>query len=1354
LNNDTSSSFIVAMNTQGLLIVGRPTSTEVAGVNGSGFRDHCFDPAVLTAGCFKAFRRSGSFHQPILFAAVVCCWGLPVLCGLNPLSAQPVPAPPTEVSAGNAVAASGPVRVSAGTEVVRRWQPHQHLYVKGDLGIGREQLDAFEAWLDQHATNWTVVLLESAQGETYVDVEGRNYSGIDAVEDALGKGLPSQTSFGQLVDPRTQERNGAFFLLFLKERKFSYYGSDAQDRRGLGENRWAGTLDRPAIAAMRSGGRIIDAAKDTITSIDRQLDQRIAAEKTQREQREATARTERARAIEQAKASIKTANESVVLLEQKTSALLRDQPGLSGDLARPDLARMRADLNAAQSALDNNNLPAVASLANNVTQRAQTHIQALDEYLQAASELDARDQTYPRLAGSPYHRAAQADLESGRQALDKAHQEYQRGDSAYKTSLASATQSLRTAEGRIQAAKRTTEFNRQLALLLSVVALAGLGVLGYGLNRRRLPLKKEALELAGLWSNGLGEKTIALFDLLERVSGVLGSSSDEAAQRYSGETLKLSQQIIQDVDELFIMSACAGRILNDTQALLDPPNAPARWFNLFAARHYRAAIRRLRDESIRFKPEDGLELVVRGPKTERDTLLGHLESYQPFAMSFNQLIEAFNERASRALANLEQVESSLVQVGDTLESLQKQIQTVRSRESDLIPAGESGRWFRVSSVFSQLLPAAQKDQSEALKIAMRDAVGALQGYGAAARQKAGDAQTLVELAAEFHQSLKPKLLTAADCLRSAQLEPAWIYAAVDALSQRADQIAQAAVQKSMASDCVELKNEVAELAHRAAQTVTLDQARREVAQKSIDDAAALIEATRKELAKPLGRNPDRILRESGLDPSDRVMQAREQLTGVKAALERGDVVSAQSGLDAVSRLAAEACQIVEATHKAYDTHETLVTARREETDRLTALLPEHEQILSQIQRDYAPSVLLLGQGDSTHPNANGTVQDNLDETRELLAKARQGTDQAVKVFREAQILQADGLLEQTKAQQELAGFRLQEIVDKQTRLQQTESANHVLFRELEKRTHELAPTVDDARTMMPTVQAFAASQQQLADAERLFDARPNDPFFLAEQLSQIQRELDRVAEQARCDGDVFGEAERSLKAAATQLEMAQRLAREAASDSVADSPAIIQASRELEHLMAALAQAQTQIQAAHMDWTALDAEADRIGNEAGRAAAVLRGELQAAQSALAAMTSAATAVRATGLWSGSFGVAIGGCPGSDRLTQARDWLQRGSYEEARRTAEAACRVAELALAEAKAEVLRRKRAEEERLERERRAREQAEWHHQHSASSSSWGHSGSGFGHSTFSSGSGVSHSSFSSGSGVGRSGW
>ncbi len=1275
--------------------------------------------SLLTSTQSSRFAHAREFHRlPRIrttditrFVPIVLIAWL-VTFGLVPLKAQT----PAESASQTS---PQPQHVDQATDVVRQWQANQHLYVKGDLGVSAAKLAALEQWLDQNATNWVVVLVESAQGERYTDANGRSFSGMNAVENALGKGLPNQTAFGQWTDPRTGERDGAFFVLFLKERKFSYYGSDAQDRHGLGEDRWVGRLDRPAIAAMRSGGRIVDAVKDTITNIDRQLTQQIATEKRRREQQAAAAQAAKQRALENAKASLLSGTAAVDLLDQKLADLLKQHPDLSGEIARPDVPQMRADLSSAQAALESNNPTAASSLANQVKQHAMAAVNAIASYLSAEPELKDVSQSVEQTAAQPYHQAAQAALASARAELTQAQQAYERGEAAYAEHLLAARQQIQRSQAQIQATARAAAQQSALLAAGSIAGLICLGLVGIFLNRRRRGNKQEALALLEAWSKALSEKSLALVDLLERTQTLLGTSSQEVTQRFAGQTLELGQQVVRDVDELFIMSACAGRVHRDAQAKAAPASMTTRAYNFFAAGNYRAAIRKLRDEPIVFHPEEGLELALRGPKSSRDTLLGPLESYQPFTRSFAELITAFNQRAERGLAGLDRIDSSLKTVGTILETIQQTVQSTRAFETSLQSAGDADQLFLVGPVFTELLPAAQQDLSAAQVTAVRDPVGALEVQAASARQRSDDAQTLAQLARKFQAELRPQLREAAQQLAAVPLHTGWIDVAVADMSMRADQLAIKALQDSIAEPAAKLAEDLNQMMVRTTRIVALDQARREVAQLSVTETEATILATRKELAVPLGKKPEAILREPDRDPSDRLALAREQLTATKAALERGDVASAQEGLDAVARLVAEATSLVEATRTAFNEHKKTLADRVQETARLEKEIPAHEQILLDIRTRYVPSVLQLGQGDPAHPDANGTIQDNLDEVRQHLAAARELSERAAQLFRDAQLLQAAECWRLTAARQDQTKFRLEEIVDKQQRIRDTEAANDQLQSNLGKRFQELAPTISDVRTMLPTQQAFAAAREQLDEVDPLRKATPRDPFEVASRLDAVQEALDHVVDQARCDWDVYAEADRSLQAAAAQLEIARRLDREAATDNVQDSAAIQQASGELTALAGELDQAQNAFARPHEDWSRLDAEADRITSEAGRIAAVLRGELQAAQNALAALSAAATHVRSAGAWTGAFGVAILGSPGSDWLGQARSLLGQGDYAQALLAAQSARRAAEAAIIQAQAEVQRRRRAEEERRERERRQR-QAEERRRRNSLSHSW----------------------------------
>jgi len=1255
----------------------------------------------------------------------------------------------------------GPLRVRAGTDVVGQWQPHQHLYVKGDLGVGAAQLDELESWLDQQAGNWTVVLLETGQDEEFTDAEGSRYSGLDAVEHALGKGLPNRTAFGQLTDPRTGELNGAFFVLFLKDRKFSYFASDAMDRRGLGEDRWQGNLDRPAIAAMRGGARVVDAVKDTITHIEQRLTQRIEADKAEIQRREAAAQAEREKALDRAQAGIEKAGGSLDQLGLSLEALRSTHPEMAGDIARPDVARMRADLVSAQAALEGGNAAASIALSENVAAQADLATKAIADHGQAGRPLALLGLRINQLAGHPYAQSAEPAIDDARAAFGLAQQAYTQGDSAYAPHMDDLRAAVQATEARIEGAVRAARRQRTLVASVSGLALACLICLGLGLNLRRRPSRRKALALVDTWSRGIGDKTTALFELLDRTHGMLGRSAEEAAARHTGRTLELSEQVIRGVDEMMIMSACAGQVLSSAKALALPAGLYRRAASRFTVRPFRAAVRRLQDEPIVFRPEDGLELVVRGPTTERETLLGSVESYQPFTMTFEELMKAFNERAAKALAALRQVEDSVYTVGDLLAAVENRIRQAEALEQQIQAAGPD-TWFRAAPVFSDLLPAARAAHADAVKQAVRDPVAVVEQSAKAAQRKAQDAEAIARLAVEFHTAVKPTLTAAAATLGAVPLEARWLAESIDLLSSRADEIALAAVEEPAAESIGTLARDVQGLADRAEQVVALDQARRDVALKSVEEAAERIRAARAELGEAIGLPPDKILREPQADPSDRVDQARAQAGAVKAALERGDVQSAQQGLDQVAGLTRQAAEIVQATREAFAAHAADLDARTQEAQGLADRVPGQGQVLARIQRDYAPPVLLLGEGDPTHPRANDTIQDNLDEVRAHLAEIRTLMDRSQARHAQGAFLEAAECLRQAAARKDQAQFRLQEIADKGQRLQATETSNAQTLAGLQTRAAALEAEARDPRTAGSTVQALDEARARLDRAVRSTESTPKDPFAAAAELGAAGQALALVYDQVRKDWAAHADAGRTISAACAQLDAVNGLARRAQADGVPDSDTIRASIRDADALAGRMDRVRGQLAVAHGNWAEVQQEADRVLDEAGRLAAALRGELEAGQAALAAIQAATDSVRSMGRWRGGFGVTILGAPGAQALDQAVALLQAGSYRQALSAAESARQAAQAAVAEAEAEQRKRRLAEEERLLLERRRRQEEERRRSQSWSSSGFGHTGhspSGFGHSgvggsTFSSHSGAGHSSFHSSSGTSRSGW
>ncbi|MDF1862191.1 MAG: hypothetical protein P1U87_18390, partial [Verrucomicrobiales bacterium] len=394
------------------------------------------------------------------------------------------------------------------SEVVENWDGQQNLWVSGSLGVAGPQLTALESWLDVNGPNWTVVLMKQAGAQRY---DGK--SGMNAVEFALGEGLSNRTGFGKLVDQRTGETNGAVFVLFLDERKFSYFASDVFDKRSLGERYWVGRLDKPAASAMRNGGRIVDAVKNTVSNIESSLTRKLKEE----EQRKRLAEIEQQRAIEEARQYPARLDKRIGEVVQKGNQLLQSAAGAAeGPIFTPDLAKWEANKESIRK------LVAVGSLQNAQGRFAETnllidtHESRLDLWAAAPerfTRLEKQIASHPNDPAAPFLSGL---LAKSRQALDSSRENHANGDPLYTEQLEEAERNYDRADAAytqwIESQKRKRIFIQAIALLSALAFLIFLVVA----NRLRRPAKKESLTLFDKWRKILDGKFDELFSLMDR----------------------------------------------------------------------------------------------------------------------------------------------------------------------------------------------------------------------------------------------------------------------------------------------------------------------------------------------------------------------------------------------------------------------------------------------------------------------------------------------------------------------------------------------------------------------------------------------------------------------------------------------------------------------------------------------------------------------------------------------------------------------------------------------------------------------------------------------------------------------
>ncbi|MCB1128686.1 MAG: hypothetical protein KDM81_19480, partial [Verrucomicrobiae bacterium] len=414
----------------------------------------------------------------------------------------------------------------------------------------------------------------------------------------------------------------------------------------------------------------------------------------------------------------------------------------------------------------------------------------------------------------------------------------------------------------------------------------------------------------------------------------------------------------------------------------------------------------LRDEPISFRPEEGLELVVRGPRTERDRLIGDLGSYQPFRTSFNDLIGTFNRHAGEALDSLDRIESSVIEAGRLLARVRELLDGVEEERGVLRAAEQDDGLFAVPELFEQLLPMAEASLAQARGRAGVDPVGTLEHEGRLAARQAEDSLRLAGIAVEARSKKLDLGREAAAAIDATGLNPAWVEEEFNRLSTRANEVVQVALDGPATAALDELEHALTGLVAGARQCADLAQGRRELLDASIPQTAREVAQAREALGAAVNLPAAAMLHELEADPDAFIRGATEQLSAAAALLEKGDGGSAAAAVAAAREHLARVEAILSASRQAAAAHAQNQTRLTEERARLEARLPEARTTLEAIRCGYDVAVLRLGAGDPTHPEANGTVDDNLREAEEHLAAAKHLIGEAREDFHEGRLLGA------------------------------------------------------------------------------------------------------------------------------------------------------------------------------------------------------------------------------------------------------------------------------------------------------------------------------------------------------------
>ena len=1213
-------------------------------------------------------------------------------------------------------------------EVISSWSPNQHLYVKGDLDLSPTQLSELERWLHKRG-HWTVILIENSASQRYTNEDGRVEVGMDAIELSLSD-LMEVGSFRGQTNSVTGEQDAAVFILFLNERKFSYRASEAQSRRGLGQNRWIGKLDRPAYRAMRGGGRIIDAVKDTVKSINAPLRNAIAQEQKVAAQRE----QQRKRAINDIAAKANQIKDKISRIQSYAEKIRDTKPSATADLTSPDLAGIEtqlAELKESLSAADAN----VSGLKENVSKIGD----ASDDWINLYNEYARFEDSHSQLTQRRTQLASDAgDLTSAIEGslsdvdtiLTDARGAYDNADSKFQKHLNAAAHELNNATNQLAISRgnRQRSAARQSLIRRTIMAVGGFlstlvaGLL-FWLNRRRGPSKTRAIERLETRQNEVNKEMEGVGDLLERADIVIGDRKAIQRKGYKGKTKKLSETALEDIDDILVMSNSVEKVMDGAKEKIEPQSWWPRMTNRFSSRGYDEGFDMLENQPIEFGENDGISIVrdeADGPIESLDSVDTDGQKKKTISLSFTELFTIFRKRSERVSGTIDQVENGWTQIVSTNTDLQTAIDQAYKNEQLARQATEQDSLLSVPQLFENLIKSAQADQDASEEIGKSDPISAIEGPATDGLRKAANADHLSRELVDVRKTALPSMRENAIALTERKRQVEWIDAALDDFADRAQSLATEALSFNVEDGIIQWRISFDKFTAAVNRSVELhDQSVGEVT-NAIAAATASVASARAIIAERLKLAPDKVLAERDRAANDSLAFAVEHNASAQSSLDRGDPPAAELSV-------AESLEWVEAANDTASESLRILDELPRDSENLTGEIDSLKrsaqssgELLNSIEGRFADSALVIegasvdGKTDLTDGGDSATIYEAVSmsagELYRMAARQQQkstaANDDALVFYKQGRLLEADESYQRATRLLQHSQQNLQLLTDHAQSLERMVSDNQAGIGKLKARFSDLEETLNQHHVTRGTQQTARSLHEKFDDVSRSIETAigRRDPAAEGQSITDINGQFDQFRELLNTDQAMYDEAGRSIGSLRQLLTSAQRTVRQSQTDRITDSRRVEQGVQQLEEANRVADKLTSQMKSPHENWNQIDQEADQTLAQATQSLASLQQELDRAQSAAAAIERAANEYRSAMGWSGSYGIRANPRRVRHTLDQARDALSRGDYNGAANIAQQSISLIANAIAIAENEVRRRRAAERRQAEQRRRRR--------------------------------------------------
>jgi len=383
-------------------------------------------------------------------------------------------------------------------------------------------------------------------------------------------------------------------------------------------------------------------------------------------------------------------------------------------------------------------------------------------------------------------------------------------------------------------------------------------------------------------------------------------------------------------------------------------------------------------------------------------------------------------------------------------------------------------------------------------------------------------------------------------------------------------------------------------------------------------------------------------------------------------------------------------------------------------------------VLNDIKNHWDPKVLVLWEGDPTHPDCDWDLGNNMEEILESVRERDNLVSFAQDEFNIWKVIQSSKSLDRADIMNNNIKYRISEIHDKHQRIDQIENLNRKKLMDIQSVFKELSGLTKEHYVVENTIsdiENLLKFEKSLVDMQT---AKKRNPFSIQEKFAYMDTLIQDVKSKIEKDRQVNANLRNTFQSIWKQILILTKEWSSAQNDKYPDSQEAKKVFEEkIPEYSKAYEQLLSELKKDHNNWYKLYKKADEIEEDIMNWIKVLRKDDAERRKIEDAIEQASQRSKSARSWRGDYGIRLRWDYGSSDLDTALELYALWRFLDASKYAKNSYEKASIQISRADSAVqeerTRRRRAREEEERRARKRREDAARRRRNSYSSSSSG---------------------------------